>query len=200
MVKNDKVILTDCDGACLDWEFGFHTWMQAHGHELKDKNVYKVSKQYDIDNNVANQLVRTFNESASIGFLPPLRDAQYYIKLMSEELGYRFVAVSSLSADPSAQKLRTCNLNKLFGKDNFIEFHYLDCGADKDEILNKLANKYKGSIWVEDKYVNADLGQSLGYDSLLVEHGHNLGYLGTCKVVKDWKEIYEHAKEKSSGT
>ena len=108
----------------------------------------------------------------------------------------RFVAVTSLSNDPSAQKLRTCNLNKLFGNDTFIEFHYLDCGADKDEILTELANKYKGSIWVEDKYVNADLGQSLGYDSLIVEHGHNLGYLGTCKVVKDWKEIYEHAKER----
>ena len=115
---------------------------------------------------------------------------------MAEELGYRFVAVTSLSADPSAQKLRTCNLEKLFGKGNFIEFHYLDCGADKDEILTELANKYSGSMWVEDKYVNADLGESLGYDALIIEHGHNLAYTGTCTVVKNWKEIYERAKER----
>ena len=37
MIK-DKIILTDCDGVCLDWEYGFHTWMQAHGHELKYKD------------------------------------------------------------------------------------------------------------------------------------------------------------------
>ena len=51
-------------------------------------------------------------------------------------------------------------------------------------------------MWVEDKYVNADLGQSLGYDALIIEHGHNLAYTGTCTVVKNWKEIYERAKER----
>ena len=196
MIKDDRVILTDCDGACLDWEFGFHTWMSTHGHKLVDKDVYKVSRQYDLPVEVANQCVRTFNESASIGFLPPPRDAQHYIKLMAEELGYRFIAVTSLSNDPSAQKLRTCNLNKLFGEGTFIEFHYLDCGADKDEILTELAAKYDGSIWVEDKYINAEVGANVGFDSLIVEHGHNLKYEGNCKVVKNWKEIYEHAKER----
>ena len=43
----------------------------------------------------AKYLVEQFNSSASMGFLPPLRDAQYYMKLMSEKLGYRFVAVTS---------------------------------------------------------------------------------------------------------
>ena len=38
MIK-DKIILTDCDGVCLDWEYGFHTWKQSPGHELKYKDV-----------------------------------------------------------------------------------------------------------------------------------------------------------------
>ena len=133
------------------------------------------------------------DRSASVGFLPPLRDAQYYIKKLAEKHGYRFVAVTSLSNDPSAQKLRTCNLNKLFGNGTFIEFHYLDCGADKDDILTDLAHKYRGSIWVEDKIVNAQVGAKLEYDSIIMEHGHNMNYDGSIRIVKNWEEIYKYA-------
>ena len=122
-----------------------------------------------------------------------MRDAQYYIKKLAEKHGYRFVAVTSLSNDPSAQKLRTCNLNKLFGNGTFIEFHYLDCGADKDDILTDLAHKYRGSIWVEDKIVNAQVGAKLEYDSIIMEHGHNMNYDGSIKLVKNWEEIYKYA-------
>ena len=60
---------------------------------------------------------------------------------LAEKLGYRFVAVTSLSNDESAQKLRTCNLKKLFGNDTFVEYHYLGCGDDKDEILLDMSCK-----------------------------------------------------------
>ena len=195
MYDKNKVILTDCDGVCLDWEFGFHTWMGTKGYTPEKQNLYSVATQYGLHQEDAKVLVEQFNSSASMGFLPPLRDAQYYMKLIAEELGYRFVAVTSLSADESAQKLRTCNLNKLFGDGTFVEFHYLDCGADKDEILLELANKYEGSYWVEDKYKNAEVGRDLGYETFLMEHGHSLDYWGkNITVVKNWKEIYEHVK------
>ena len=85
MINKNKIILTDCDGVCLDWEFGFHTWMDTHKHKLIDKNFYSVAKQYNMHQDDVKYLVEQFNSSASIGFLPPLRDAQYYIKLMSEK-------------------------------------------------------------------------------------------------------------------
>ena len=192
MIKKNKIILTDCDGVCLDWEFGFHTWMQTHGHTLHDKDVYSVATQYDLSKSTAKGLVEIFNSSASMGFLPPLRDSQYYIKLLAEKLGYKFVAVTSLSHDESAQKLRTCNLKKLFGEDTFLEYHYLGCGDDKDEILTELAAKYHGSIWVEDKYINAEVGHNLGFEALLMEHGHNLNYVGPARVVKNWEDIYNY--------
>jgi len=199
MIKKNKVILTDCDGVCLDWEYGFHTWMETHGHTLKQKDLYSVAKQYELTDEQAKRQVEIFNSSASMGFLPPLRDAQYYIKLLAEKLGYRFVAVTSLSNDVSAQKLRTCNLKKLFGNDTFIEYHYLGCGDDKDEILLELANKYEGSIWVEDKYINAEVGARVGFDALLMEHGHNMSYEGDCKIVKNWEEIYNYVEGRSEG-
>ena len=191
--KLNKIILTDADGVLLDWEFAFHTWMETQGHELIMKGRYGVSDQYQINKDTANRLVRQFNASAHIGFLPALRDAQYYIKKLAEKDGFRFVLISSLSDDVYAQKLRTSNVQKLFGEDTFIDFHYLDCGADKDEILSELANKYDGSIWVEDKYKNAEVGHSLGYDCLIMEHGHNMLYDGSCRLVKNWEEIYKYA-------
>ena len=45
-----------------------------------------------------------FNSSAAVGFLPPLRDAQHYMKLLAEKHGYKFVAVTSLHSDPYAQE------------------------------------------------------------------------------------------------
>jgi hypothetical protein len=170
MYNKDKIILTDCDGVCLDWEFGFHTWMSSTmGMEIKTPHMYDVGATY----------------------------AQYYMKLIAEELGYRFIAVTSLSTDESAQKLRTCNLKKLFGNDTFVEYHYLGCGDDKNEILVELSTRFEGSMWVEDKYVNAEVGLEIGYDAILMEHGHSLNYVGDAKVMKNWKEIYEYTRDKA---
>ena len=187
---NKKIILTDCDGVVLDWEFGFHTWMESHGHELQDKDVYSVAVQYQLAYPKAKALIRSFNESAAIGFLPPLRDAQYYIKLLHEKHKYQFVAITSLSLDPYAQKLRKRNLEKLFGLNTFSDIIFLDCGADKDEALASASLRYPGACWVEDKGENADVGVSFGFDAYLMEHGHNLGYTGEATVVKNWESVY----------
>ena len=199
IINKNKIILTDCDGVCLDWEFAFHTWMEANGYNAITKGVYSVCNQYNITKEAADKLVAQFNSSAHMGFLPPLRDSQYYIKLMAEKLGYRFIAVTSLSSDVYAQKLRTCNLKKLFGNDTFVEYHYFPCGADKEDILIELSNKYNGSIWVEDKYINADQGAEVGYDAFLMEHGHNMEYDGPANVVKNCDDIYEYvSKERNT--
>ena len=135
-------------------------------------------------------MVRMFNSSAAIGFLPPLRDAQYYIKKLHEKHKYKFIAVTSLSLDPYAQKLRTRNLAKLFGDNTFEEVICLDTGADKDDILAELSGKYNGCYWIEDKPENASVGAETGFESLLVEHGHNMNAEGDFKSMKNWEEIY----------
>lgn len=190
--RQDKIILTDIDGVVLDWEFAFTQWMETQGHDLQDKNSYYIDKAFNIAGGKAGRLVRTFNESAAIGFLPPLRDAQYYIKMLHERHQYRFVAITSLSLDPYAKKLRVKNLNKLFGSNAFKKVICLGCGAPKDEALEKAAEEYPGAVWIEDKMVNADLGVSLGLDTLLMSHGHNIEYQGKAKTVRNWEEIYRH--------
>jgi hypothetical protein len=190
-MKN-KIILTDIDGVVLDWEESFAIWMDYNGHQLVDDYQYKydVAKRYGLNKETSNKLVRQFNASAAIGFLPPLRDAQYYMKLLHEKHKYKFIAVTSLSLDPYAQKLRERNLAKLFGDNTFQEVICLDTGADKDDVLIDLSYEYQGCYWIEDKIVNAQLGSDIGYDTFLMEHGHSLKASGEFKVVKNWEMIY----------
>lgn len=191
-IDKNKVILIDCDGVVLDWEFAFHTWMEQKGYDRKEdaKLIYNISKQYDLpSNDFGHNLVREFNQSAAIGFLPPLRDAQHYLKLLAEKHGYRFLCVTSLSKDPCAQELRTRNLKKLFG-DIFVDFIYLDTGADKDEVLEELSQEYVGNYWVEDKPENAEAGAVCCFKSILIEHGHNMNTSGSFTTVANWEQVY----------
>ena len=190
-MKKDKIILTDCDGVVLDWEEGFSVWMEHHGHNTVEgyQYMYNIGDSYGVTKEQGSQMVKVFNESAAIGFLPPLRDAQYFVKKLHKQHQYKFIAITSLSLDPYAKELRTRNLNKLFG-DAFIDVVCLDTGADKDEILAEYGPKYAGNYWIEDKPENLQAGINVGLTGILVEHGHNMDYEGDATVVKNWKEIY----------
>ena len=90
MVKKEKIILTDVDGVVLDWEEGFSVWMEHHGHELVEgyQFMYSIGDRYGMSRNNGHKLVKVFNESAAIGFLPPLRDAQYFVKKLLTHQSY----------------------------------------------------------------------------------------------------------------
>jgi hypothetical protein len=186
----NNLILVDADGVLLNWEFAFDCWMNEHGHHKQDgfQFKYNIGKRYGIDDDVAVKLIKTFNESAAIGFLPPLRDAMHYVRKLHEEHGYVFHCITSLSTDKNAQKLRKMNLEKLFGETVFEQVICLGTGADKDEAL--LPYKDSECYWIEDKIDNAECGSRLGLRSILVEHGHNMSYEGKIPVVKNWREIY----------
>ena len=193
MITNNlnKVILTDCDGVLLNWEYAFTVWMEQHfgDKEVVDPDNYDVGKRYGLTRDRKEELVRFFNESAAIGFLPPLRDAMYYVDLLHRKHGYTFHMITSLSKDESAQKLRIQNTQKLFGETAFTKFIFEDTGADKDGVLEP----YRGSglYWIEDKVENAQLGDHLGLESIVVEHAHNMNN-DEFPTFATWKEIYEY--------
>ena len=189
-MKN-KIILTDADGCLLDWEYAFDVWMRQHGFNKKEGGnlKYNIGTRYGIDHDQGRKLIKIFNESAHIGFLPPLRDSMHYVKRLHEEHGFVFHCITSLTKDENACELRRMNLQKLFGKTAFEKFIFLDTGADKDEVLEQYRNT--GYFWIEDKIVNCEVGTSLGLKSLLVEHGHNMTYTNAAiPRVKTWREIY----------
>lgn len=185
---NDKVILVDCDGVILDWMYAFKQWMNRHGYEIVEKDVYDINVMYGIDRKQSKMLVRMFNESATIRRLPPLRDAIKYIRKLHEEHGYVFHAITSLSNDEYAQHLRTKNLIELFGATAFERYTYLDTGADKDEAL--AVYKDSGCYWIEDKPENALVGKKLGLNAYLMGWEYNVDVKEVPRV-QNWKEIYE---------
>lgn len=190
-MKN-KIILADADGVLLDWEYAFSVWMEQHGFKTVEDSQFKydIGKRYGIEKDQAKKLIKMFNESAHMGFLPPLRDAMFYVKRLHEEYGYVFHCITSMSSDENAQELRKMNLRKLFGKTAFTKFIILETGADKDDVLD--AYKDKGYWWIEDKITNAEAGHRRGLKSLLMEHGHNMDYENPdIQKVKNWKEVFD---------
>jgi hypothetical protein len=187
-----KLILTDADGCLLDWEWAFNVWMQEHGFaEVPGSKLnYDMAIRYGIPREQVTKLIRIFNESAAIGFLPAQRDAMYYVKRLVEEHGYRFHCITSLSLDPNAQRLREMNLCKLFGEHTIERIICLDTGAHKDEALEEYEGT--GLVWIEDKPENAECGYRYGLNPLLIEHGHNMNYYHEgITLVKNWKQIFE---------
>ena len=187
----DKIILVDADGVLLDWEWAFNVWMQEQGFERVKgyQFVYEMGERYGISKEQVKKLIKIFNNSAHIGFLPALRDAMFYVKRLHEEHGYVFHCITSLSEDTNAGKLRKMNLRKLFGKTAFEKFVILGTGDDKDEALAPYADT--GCWWVEDKPENAVAGVNAGLNSILMEHGHNMSFKHDgVTVVKNWKEIF----------
>jgi FMN phosphatase YigB (HAD superfamily) len=187
----ESIILVDCDGVLLNWEYAFEIWMEQHGFEkIEGGNLdYDISKRYGISREQCTRLIKLFNESAAIGFLPPLRDAMYYVDKLHREHGYVFHCITSVSIDPNSIKLREMNLRKLFGETVFQKIVCLDTGAPKDTALYPYRDT--GCWWIEDKISNAELGAELGLNSLLMEHGHNMHhYHDQVRTVKNWQEVY----------
>jgi hypothetical protein len=186
-----KVILVDCDGVLMNWEYAFYVWMERHGYEpVKGSLAYDVGERFGLEKEEKNHLVKMFNESAAIGFLPPLRDAMYYVDLLHRKHGYVFHMITSLSLDPSAQSLRIQNTKKLFGETAFEKFVFCDTGADKDMAL--IPYRDSGYFWIEDKTENAVLGHQMGLESIIMKHGHNMNNDTGLPMVRDWSEIYEY--------
>jgi hypothetical protein len=187
----NKIILVDADGVLLNWEWAFDIWVQEHGHKRVEQGnrLYDIGERYNIDREQGKKLIKLFNESASIGFLPPLRDAIHYVKKLHEEHGYVFHCITSLSKNRNAQKLREMNLDKLFGRTVFEQVVCLATGADKDQALEPYRDS--GLFWIEDKVENAQVGANMGLKSIIMEHGFNMNYSGPIPLVKNWAQIYD---------
>ena len=185
----DKIILTDCDGVLCDWADTFFDWMSSKGYVQVVEGVYEMDVAFGISRPECKKLIREFNESAWMGFLPALRDARSGVAKLVEA-GYQFVCITSLSLDEKARMLRISNLKNLFGKNVFLDVICLDTGADKDDALAPYEGT--GMYWLEDKAENAECGLKLGLKSILIEHDHNSNYVNDDIVrVANWAEIVD---------
>jgi len=188
-VTKEKIILVDCDGVLLDWEYSFDGWMNRHGYKiLNESREYNIKFKYDIGNKKALQLIRMFNESAQIRKLTPFRDAIKYVRKLHTDHGYVFHVISSLSDDEYSQHLRTKNLRELFGDTVFERYVYLDCDISKKQALLKYSNS--NCWWIEDNIDNVIIGENIGLNSLIMSHNYNVDCPKNIERVQNWKDIY----------
>lgn len=189
LIANKKLILTDVDGVLLNWEKSFHDWMIQRGYLANDIDYhYDLHTRYNMQKDDMKEHILEYNASAWMCCLPPLRDAVEGVSTLASQ-GYRFGAITSLSTDPYATKLRDHNLRQLFG-DVWEFIICLDTGADKDNAL--LPYKNSGLYWIEDKVENSVLGANLGLNSLLMRHSYNSTFIhDNVKIVDNWAQIID---------
>lgn len=188
----DKTILVDSDGVITDWEYAFNVWMNFHGFRKVEGGEfqYSIGQRYGIPDEQGIRLIKLFNESPVIGFLPAIRDAAFYVKKIHAELGYKFHCITALSKSEAACDLRKLNIEKLFGINVFEKFVFLDTNEPKQQALEPYRDS--GLLWLEDKIENAVIGHELGLNSVIMEHGFNMHFEHPeIPRVRNWQEVYE---------
>jgi hypothetical protein len=183
----EKLILTDCDGVLLHWEWSFDRWMTKHGYVKHSEGEYDIDQCYQISKTEAKQLVKMFNETVFVTTLPPFKDAIKYVRKLHEEFGYVFHVITSIGDDPEVVEGRVRNLHNVFGSSPFYRITCLDPSISKEVILKQYQDSH--CWWLEDNLDNFHLGNGLGLDSLLIDQHYNR-HLVTDSRVYDWKHIY----------
>ena len=184
---NDKVILTDCDGVLLGWEYHFYKWLkETEGYE-RLSNDYAISKAIGVPSKTGHKFVNLFNKSEHMKSLSPLRDAIHYVRKLHEEHGFLFHVITSQTNDTLAQEYRKENLRNVFG-DVFDGFTILNTGQDKDKELMKWAGTE--CWWIEDKVANIKMGNAAGLKGILIDHPWNKDCFDEDRC-RSWKDVYK---------
>jgi 5'(3')-deoxyribonucleotidase len=189
---SEKLILTDCDGVLLHWEWSFDRWMSKHGYVKHSEGAYDIDQCYDISRTKAEELVKMFNETVFVTNLPPYRDAIKYVRKLHEDHGYVFHVITSIGDEPEIVEGRVKNLHSVFGASPFYRITCLDPSVSKLSVLNQYAES--GCVWIEDHLSNFHLGNNLGLNSILVDQHYNRTF-NTDSRVFSWREIYEEIVE-----
>ncbi len=189
----EKIILTDCDGVLLRWNEGFETFAAQKGHPRipGTETEYSMALRHGITMKQALDYIKEYNESDAVAYLEPFADSVEYVGKLAD-MGFRFIAVTSLSDHPDAKIHRTNNLRDIYG-DVFDEVVCLSMGASKANVLMRWADT--GYYWIEDHMRQAEAGHEAGLRTVLINHPYNNHYKTDLFPVVSydtpWKEIYK---------
>lgn len=169
MIK--KLILSDIDGVCCDWNAGFIKFMTERGYpEIPEKRTsYLVTERHNCPAELIGNFMTEYSKSHIIAKLKPIKDSVEVIDRLHKQ-GYEFIAITSLGSDIASFKYRWKNLQNLYG-DAFKRLICLPGGSGKSEVLQEFVGT--ADIWVEDHVVNAADGADLGFTTFLIDHPYN---------------------------
>lgn len=192
----NKLILADCDGVLLHWEWYFDRWMCKHGYTKCVEGAYSIAEAYAIAEERAEQLVRMFNETVYACNLPPLRDAVKYVRKLHEDYGCILHVISSISGESEIAEGRKRNLYNVFGSSVFYKITCLDPTVSKLTAL--IEYQHSGAVWVEDVVANYEIGRKLGLHPLLISHSYNEVATDANRIY-GWESVYNLTKQRIEG-
>tara|TARA_B100001063_G_scaffold231241_1_gene245188 strand:+ start:223 stop:789 length:567 start_codon:yes stop_codon:yes gene_type:complete len=188
-MKEQKYILTDIDGVCLDWQKQFEKFLQFH-HPDKDPTADPTARRLTLEDEM-NQFIG----SAWQGFCEPLRDAVDILKKFKKE-GYEVHGCTAMGFDPYAIALRKINLETYF-PNVFDKLDTTQTGANltKEDWLSQYRGK--DCVWVEDKWINALAGASMGITTFLMKQPYN-AHNNDDRIhkVDNWQQIHYYINNK----
>lgn len=186
----NKLILTDIDGVCLNWVGEFRRWMHYyHARPSERLGHLSLSKMFSVPEEIITKYIFDFNTSLEFSNLPPLKNAQEYIKKLRNK-GYKFHAITAIGIDERSIFYRNKNIRQVFGFDSFDKILTVDYGASKRTPL--LQYEGSGNLWVEDNLGHAKTGLELGMESILMTTESNINQKDIIiPRFESWKEIYE---------
>ena len=185
----DKVFLTDVDDCLFAWNDAFVEWMQQFQYipvEHPEREWVISDKFTNLPEKEAEEFLQRFNTSAKQGFMPPKRDSVEWVNKLIKE-GWKFIAITSVTDDPDVYKLRKMRIEELF-PGGLIKLHCLPLHYGKKECLAQYADgEY---YWIEDKFINAEIGLQYNMKPLLLAHEYNRVENSNIPRVRNWEEIY----------
>lgn len=191
MIAYDNVIVTDFDGCCAYWEHSFHMNMVLKGYAATQIGFYNIEDKYNTTKEEGVRLVESFNESAALRRLPPIRDSIKYIRKLHEDYGYVFHCISAIPNTRDIYEARLENIENLYGKTAFERLTLCGHSANKKALLSEY--KDTGCLWIEDLSANLKYGVDVGMRGVLINHHYNKDDVNDFEHVRvnKWREIYQ---------
>lgn len=180
-----QIFLADCDDVLLNWSVAFCEFMEINHPEYKiDRSTYSLG----LDLKTRTKFIELFNQSPEFAKIQPYPQAIEYVKKI-QQLGFKFVVISTCLGSNYTRIMREQNLEKVFGKDVFKAIHCLPLYTSKKSTLAK----YKPTYWVDDKLSHCIDGSLVGHTvfEMIQSHSPKEERPKSVTSVKSWQEIYE---------
>jgi len=178
-----KIILTDIDGVCLDWQKQFEKFLKFH-HPDKEPTADPTARRLTLEDEMEQ-----FIGSAWQGWCEPLRDAVEILTQFKQE-GHEVHGCTAMGFDPYAIALRKINLERHFPNVfDSLDTTEMGAGCTKEDWLAQYRGK--DCVWVEDKWINAVAGASMGIKTFLMKQPYN-AHNNDDRITKvdNWQQIH----------
>lgn len=191
----DKIILSDVDSICLDWQESFIRWIAEYTDHKTDKilaDYYNVEDWLDISTEDVTALIDTYNDSDYFANIKAYDDAVEVLPKLKAD-GWDFIAITAIPDLPNLYRSRKANLEKHF-PGIFIDLVLVGYNISKFPELCK----YDPTFWVDDRFHHVKDGIAAGHRSfhLLRQPGSyssdtSLDNNQNFERVLTWHDIYK---------